>query len=49
MEYLTRAQMTSLNISSLSEQKRQEILALKNDISLDSKGLMNFGSAAVKA
>ena len=49
MEYLTRAQMTSLNISSLSEQKRQEILALKNDISLDSKGLMNFGSAAVKS
>ena len=48
MEYLTKAQMTSLDLSSLTEQKREEILALKNDISLDSKGIMNFGSAAIK-
>ena len=48
MEYLTKAQMTSLDLSSLTEQKREEFLALKNDISLDSKGIMNFGSAAIK-
>ena len=48
MEYLTKAQMTSLDIASLSEEKRREILTLKDDISLDSKGIMNFGSSAVK-
>lgn len=48
MEYLTKAQMTSLDLSSLSDEKRQEILSLKNDISLDSKGIMDFGSSAVK-
>jgi len=48
MEYLTKTQMTSLDITTLSEEKKSKILSLKNGISLTDESIMDFGTPAVK-
>ena len=48
MEYLTKAQMQNLDLNSLTDEKRNKILNLKNGLNMSDDSIMEFGSSATK-
>ena len=48
MEYLTKNQMDRLDVASLSNEKREKILSLKDTINMSDESIMEFGTSATK-
>lgn len=46
MDYLTKKQMDLLDLSSIPETRRNQIIELKNSLNLNDESIMNFGSKA---
>ena len=48
MEYLTKTQMQNLDLNSLTDEKKNKILSLKNGLNMSDDSIMEFGSSATK-